>query len=122
MLLRMLDLKVANHDDRGLREQLEAREQNLTALQGASPAGARPAEHAGARRQLADVGLEAQRAQAAGRRWPSATRRCAQRDQFYNEFERKNQHILYLERLLQGIEAGRVFQVTRRASRLLGRK
>ena len=34
MLLRLLDLKVANHDDRGLREQLEAREQNLTALQG----------------------------------------------------------------------------------------
>jgi SAM-dependent methyltransferase len=128
MLLRMLDLKVANHDDRGLREQLEAREQNLTALQGRVGLLERDLLSTQAHADNLQRSLEAQSAQTQAalaerdRALAERDQALAQRDQFYNEFERKNQHILYLERLLQGIEAGRVFQVTRRASRLLGRK
>jgi chaperonin cofactor prefoldin len=33
----------------------------------------------------------------------------------------KDQHILYLERLLQGVESGRVFRLTRALARFLGR-
>ena len=121
MLLRMLDLKVANHDDRGLREQLQAREQNLTALQGRVGLLERDLLSTQAHADNLQRSLEAQRAQTQAA-LAERDQALAQRDQFYGEFERKNQHILYLERLLQGIEAGRVFQVTRRASRLLGRK
>ncbi|HUS15253.1 MAG TPA: methyltransferase domain-containing protein, partial [Chloroflexia bacterium] len=34
LLLRLFDLKVANHEDRALREQLEHRDRNITALTG----------------------------------------------------------------------------------------
>ena len=37
------------------------------------------------------------------------------------ERKSKDEHILYLERLLQGIEAGRVMRLTRSISRFLGR-
>ena len=37
------------------------------------------------------------------------------------EQKSKNEHITYLEKLLQGIEAGRVMRLTRAISRFLGR-
>ena len=50
---------------------------------------------------------------------------AAERHQFIAriqaDLEQKNQHIVYLEQLLQKIEAGRVLRVTRSVNRLLGK-
>lgn len=144
-LLRMLDLKVANHDDRALREQLEHRERHITGMEGRIALLERELQgvqaHAGNQqaiieRQRAELGdaaavaAELARVQAANADLTTQRDKViAERDRVYEDhlrlaadLERKNQHILYLERLLQGIEAGRVFKLTRNAARLLGRK
>ena len=151
-LLRMLDLKVANHDDRALREQLEHRERHITGMEGRIALLERELQgvqvHAGNQQAIIDrlraelstaaaTASELARAQAANaeliaerdKMIADRDKVIADRDRLYEDhvrlaadLERKNQHILYLERLLQGIEAGRVFKLTRSAARLLGRK
>ncbi|HMA32866.1 MAG TPA: methyltransferase domain-containing protein, partial [Chloroflexia bacterium] len=139
LLLRLLDLKVANHEDRGLREQLQLRDQNVASLQG--KVGLLERDLAGAEGHAANLqqiiaGLQGDLAAAAQAQRVALAEAAAQKEQLYAdhlrlaaeqqrlaaELDRKTEHILYLERLLQGIEAGRVFQLTRSASRLLGRK
>jgi SAM-dependent methyltransferase len=137
-LLRMLDLKVANHDDRALREQLEHRERHIVGLEGKIALLERELQstqiHAGNLQTIIDqlrsdlsaaagVAMELARAQAANADLTMARERLYEDHmRLAADLERKNQHILYLERLLQGIEAGRVFKLTRNAARLLGRK
>ncbi|MGI8586982.1 MAG: methyltransferase domain-containing protein [Chloroflexia bacterium] len=136
LLLRLLDLKVANHEDQSLREQLGLREQNATALEG--KVGLLERELLDARTHGSNLRgtldqlnstIVAERASTAQAHSAERERLIAERERVSEErartaaeVERKDQHILYLERLLQGVEAGRVFKLTRTASRLLGRK
>lgn len=146
LLLRLIDLKVANHEDRGLREQIEHRQLEIASLQGQvglldrdllmanTNITALQAVNESLRTQMAEsqahianlgAATAAERAQLIAER----EQLIAERDRVFGEYTRleteighKNQHILYLERLLQGIQAGRVFRLTRTAARLLGRK
>ncbi len=138
LLLRLLDLKVANHEDRGLREQLQLRDVNLASMEGKVGLLERDLEstrgHAAnlermlteARREL--TALQADHAAALQARQDlidlkaTNARLAEEHGRLVHDVEQKNQHILYLEQLLQGIEAGRVFRLTRTAARLLGRK
>ena len=55
----------------------------------------------------------------------SATAPAASKEEevvrYIEDLKSKDEHILYLEKLLQGIESGRVFRLTRTFSRFLGR-
>jgi hypothetical protein len=152
LLLRLLDLRVANHEDRALREQLIMREVQATALEGKT--GMLERDLAEARGHITNLqaGIESLRAPAeayiaeqqarvtlrdemdrlrderdslrAARDMAVSERErvSAEYQRASAELDRKNAHILYLERLLGGIQAGRVFRLTRTAARLLGRK
>lgn len=124
VLMSMLDLKTANHEDRLLREQMERRDKHIAGME--------------TRIALQDVHITSQEAHVA-----SLTEELEQTRQEYSgyraqmatEFDNKqryiarleqeqrnkDEHILYLEKLLQGIEAGRVMRLTRTLSRFLGR-
>ena len=152
LLLRLLDLKVANHDDQALREQLHLREINVAAMEGrigllerdllstqshAANLQTQLQEAQGHITNLQTIGGQLRRElEVAGQAQTELARlqaehaeTSAERHRIYTAYteavaqvEQKNQHILYLERLLQGIESGRVFRMTRQAARLLGRK
>jgi len=152
LLLRLFDLRVANHEDRGLREQLTRRELQASALEGKTGLLDRDLHEARGHITNLQAIVETLRGQVAGlsaeqaahqalqgrhqalvtERTQALTERAqalADRDRIYAEhlrvvaeMERKTAHILYLERLLGGIQAGRVFRATRTVTRLLGRK
>ena len=113
VLMTLLDLKTANHEDRLLRQQLEARDRHI----------------AGMEQRLAVLDLQLDRAHHDLQQMDEMNRELASKDQHIanlesrltNELRTKDEHILYLERLLQGIEQGRVLRLTRRVSRLLGK-
>jgi hypothetical protein len=106
LLMTMLDLKVANHEDRLLREQMEARDKHIAAME--------------TRIDLQDR---------ANQDLEDSMARLREEHEKYEKYiarleaeqKDKNEHILYLERLLQGIEAGRVMRLTRTFARFLGR-
>jgi hypothetical protein len=106
VLMTLLDLKTANHEDRLLREQIEARDRHI----------------AGMEQRLAVLDLQLDRANHDLQRLDQLTKEMAAKDEHItNELRAKDEHILYLEKLLQGIEQGRVLRLTRRVSRLLGK-
>jgi hypothetical protein len=131
LLMGLLNLKTANHEDRLLREQIESREKNIAALE--------------QKIALQDIAID--RYSVEMDRYADSTATLQERIDhldaharniqaaFNKEFESqkayigrleadlmsKDEHILYLERLLQGIESGRVFRLTRALSRFLGR-
>lgn len=124
VLMTMLDLKTANHEDRLLREQMEARDRHIMAME--------------QRVAIMDIQLDRanhdleqmQELLAQARDLSDALQRSiAAKDvhitnltaRLESEIRSKDEHILYLEKLLQGIEAGRVLRLTRRISRLLGK-
>ncbi len=82
LLMSMIDLKIANHEDRKLRERLDQANRQILTQQ---------------------------------REWEIKYARLEE------ELNSKNQHILYLEKLLQDIESGRVLRLTRSIARFLGR-
>ena len=113
VLMTLLDLKTANHEDRLLREQLEARDRHI----------------AGMEQRMAVLDLQLDRATHDLKQLDELQREMAAKDlhitnlesRLANELRTKDEHILYLEKLLEGIERGRVLRLTRRVSRLLGR-
>jgi hypothetical protein len=124
VLMNLLNLKSANHEDRLLREQMERRDRHIAAME--------------TRSALQDVQNQTLRDQAArledhARALEEHVRavELSYKDEFAgqaayigrleSDLKSKDEHILYLERLLQGIEAGRVFRLTRSVSRLLKR-
>lgn len=92
LLMSMIDLKVANHEDRKLRAQMERRDRHIAGLE----------------EQV--YSLEAQK-----RNLELYSTRLEA------EQQSKNEHILYLEKLLQNIQSGRVLRLTRSVARFLGR-
>lgn len=152
VLMTLLDLKTANHEDRRLREQIEARDRHVASMEQrvaimdmqldrANHDLQQMAElqkvidelHQNIQQGIVDrqqsiddmqqsidelqqirhelqLGIEAK-----DRHIANLTTRLE------TEVRSKDEHILYLEKLLQGIEAGRVLRLTRRVSRLIGR-
>jgi uncharacterized protein involved in exopolysaccharide biosynthesis len=126
LLLRLFDLQIANHQDAGLREQLEHRDRHILALEDKvayleSHLVAMPTLQAEvARLQGRDAEATALRA-ALEQESALADERHQIITRLQPDLEQKNQHIVYLEQLLQKIEAGRVLRLTRSVSRLLGK-
>ncbi len=106
ILMTMLDIKTANHEDRKLREQIERRDRHIQGLE--------------TRLDLQQAELERMRAEMDLQR-----AEMLRKDEYVRRLEQdirhKDEHILYLEKLLQDIEAGRVMRLTRAISRFLGR-
>jgi predicted RNase H-like nuclease (RuvC/YqgF family) len=113
VLMTLLDLKTANHEDRLLREQLEARDRHVAAME----------------QRVAVLDLQLDRANHDLKQLDELQRELSSKDlhianlesRLANELRTKDEHILYLEKLLEGIERGRVLRLTRRISRLIGR-
>ncbi len=106
ILMTMLDLKTANHENRKLREQIERRELHIQGLETRLDLQRAELERAKAEMDLMRAEML---------RKDDYARRLEQ------DISSKDEHILYLEKLLQGIEAGRVMRLTRAISRFLGR-
>jgi len=125
VLMSLLNLKVAKHEDRLLREQMERRDQHIAGME--------------TRIALMDVELERARAERLGLMEDSKLKdehirnmQAAYEAEFSSQkayisrlegdVKAKDEHILYLEKLLQGIQSGRVFRMTSNFSRFLGRR
>jgi hypothetical protein len=133
LLLRLFDLQVANHEDARLREQLEHRDRHIAGLQEqAAIAASVPRlndEIWTLRLQLQAMTTDRDRLSGEVSHLGAALEQemaaAQERHQFIArlqaDLEQKNQHILYLEQLLQKIESGRVLRMTRNVNRLLGR-
>ncbi|MDQ3928624.1 MAG: methyltransferase domain-containing protein [Chloroflexota bacterium] len=106
VLMTLLDLKTANHEDRLLREQIEARDRHIAAME----------------QRMAILDIQLDRANQALKEMEAKDLHIANLEsRLTNELRTKDEHILYLEKLLEGIEQGRVLRLTRRVSRLLGK-
>lgn len=117
VLMEMLNLKLSNHEDRLLREQIERRDRHIAGME--------------QRIALQEVEINRLRTELEDLRDSSRQIRDAHEAEFVKhadyiarleqERQDKDEHILYLEKLLQGIESGRVMRLTRSISRFLGR-
>ncbi len=115
VLMNLLNLKAANHEDRLLRDQMERRDRHIAGLE--------------TRVATQDIQIETLNAQVAKLEEHIRILEATYKEEFANQgayiqrleedVKSKDEHILYLERLLKGIEAGRVFRVTRTVSRFL---
>lgn len=138
ILMQMFDLKIANHEDRLLREQMDRRDKHIAGMETRIAVIQGSHDRLGdhnralhdANRTLHEANQELHEAK---RQTEAAMEQM--RWQYDAEFARhedyiarleseqrvKDEHILYLERLLQGIESGRVMRLTRAVARFLGR-
>jgi 2-polyprenyl-3-methyl-5-hydroxy-6-metoxy-1,4-benzoquinol methylase len=124
LLMSLLNLKTANHEDRLLRDQIEAREKNIAALEQKVALqdielDRRENDIGGLQERVEQLEAHAGNIQAAFTKEFDSQKTYIERLQV--DLQSKDEHILYLERLLQGIESGRVFRLTRKLSRFLGR-
>jgi hypothetical protein len=110
LLMSLIDLKVANHEDRALRAQMDRRDKHITGMEGKLDL-------------LEDQKAELESTLQELRNTYEVEFKKHEEYMSRLEEERKSkdEHILYLERLLQGIESGRVMRLTRSISRFLGR-
>jgi 2-polyprenyl-3-methyl-5-hydroxy-6-metoxy-1,4-benzoquinol methylase len=123
-LMSMLNLKLNNHENLKLRAQMERRDRHIAGLE-------RKVEILESQVDQREIELEAQRDHSRDLQ----TLMAQTREAFGTEFEKqadyiarlekdlggKDEHIRYLEQLLQGIESGRVMRLTRALSRFLGK-
>ena len=144
LLLRLFDLQIANHQDAGLREQLEHRDRHVLGLEDkiayleshlasasataqAVPALQQDVAHLNDELWRMRLELRALEAEATQMRAALEQERTEAEERHHfiariqADLEQKNEHIVYLEQLLQKIEAGRVLRVTRSVNRLLGK-
>ncbi len=113
VLMGMLNLKIANHEDFLLREQMERRDKHIMGLETRINLNENEIERLRTEREMMLAEREAIKVELLNR-----DSYVARLDE---EQRNKDEHILYLEKLLQGIEAGRVMRLTRTISRFLGR-
>jgi hypothetical protein len=142
VLMSLLNLKAANHEDRLLREQMEHKDKNIADMQtlivtrdlqldaqrGRSDAllQASSAQINALKDQLETSNKEIANLQEHVRNIEAAYKEEFGKQKAYiarleEDRQSKDEHILYLERLLKGIEAGRVFRLTRTITRLIKR-
>jgi hypothetical protein len=124
LLMGLIDLKVANHEDRKLREQMERRDKHISGMEG------KIALLEGTIKQLQasisqhedqKLEMEGKMQQQRGIYDAEFKKHEAYINRLEEERRAKDEHILYLERLLQGVESGRVMRLTRTIARFLGR-
>ena len=123
-LMAMLNLKLNNHEDYKLREQMERRDRHIAGLE--------------QKVAILDMQLDQRNIELHSQKDHSRdleTLISQTRDAYTTEFEQqaayisrleedvrgKDDHIRYLETLLQGIESGRVMRLTRALSRFVGK-
>src|SRR5207249_12098059 len=119
------------HEDRRLREQLEARDKHISGMEARVALLDAELHHLAEHDRFLveqNHALDAQnRSLGAMLKQQQETHEAefakhrAYIARLEEEQQSKNEHILYLEKLLQGIEAGRVMRLTRALSRFLGR-
>jgi hypothetical protein len=129
--MAMLNLKLNNHEDYKLREQMERRDRHIAALE--------------QKAAILDLQLDQRKSELFALNGELQTQKehshnlqavlSETRDAYSTEFEKqaayisrleedvrgKDEHIRYLETLLQGIESGRVMRLTRALSRFVGK-
>jgi len=108
VLMNLLNLKSGNHEDYLLRQQMERRDKNIAGLENLI-ATLRP--------QVSELQAHIVNVQS-GYEAEFASQR-AYIARLESEVQSKDEHILYLEKLLQGLQSGRVFRLTRSMSRFL---
>ncbi|MEP6774282.1 MAG: methyltransferase domain-containing protein [Chloroflexota bacterium] len=108
VLINLLNLKSSNHEDRQLREQMERRDKHIAGLENLA-ATLRP--------QVSELQTHIVNVQT-GYETEFASQK-AYIGRLEDEVKSKDEHILYLEKLLQGLQSGRVFRLTRSMSRFL---
>ena len=113
VLMSLLNLKAANHEDRLLREQMERRDRHIAGME--TRTALLNAHIETLTSQLARLEEHVRNAEAA------FTTQGMYIARLEDDLKSKDEHILYLERLLKGIESGRVFRLTRSLSRFLKR-
>jgi SAM-dependent methyltransferase len=124
LLLSLLNLKTANHEDRLLREQIANRDRHIAQLEQKSALqdvelDRRDVANRSMRDEIETLNAHVGNIQAAfNKEFESQKAYIARLE---SDVTSKDEHIAYLERLLQGIESGRVFRTTRAISRFLGR-
>jgi hypothetical protein len=125
VLMSLLNLKTANHEDRLLREQMDRRDKHIAGMEtriALQNVEINRLEGESQSRSLHATQLE----EHVGNLQASYTAEFASQKSYIDRLEAdvksKDEHILYLEKLLQGIESGRVFRLTRTFSRFLGRR
>jgi 2-polyprenyl-3-methyl-5-hydroxy-6-metoxy-1,4-benzoquinol methylase len=130
-LMTMLNLKLNNHEDGKLREQMERRDQHIAALE--QKVAILDIQVDQRKSEVFALNGELQTHKEHGQNLETVLSQT--RDAFTTEFEKqaeyisrleedvrgKDEHIRYLENLLQGIESGRVMRLTRALSRFLGK-
>jgi len=117
VLMGMLNLKLSNHEDRLLREQIEHRDKHISGMEGriALLNGEldRTSEHAS--------NLETMLVQVRQAYETEFAKQAEYIARLEQDRQSKDEHVRYLEKLLEGIESGRVMRLTRTISRFLGR-
>jgi len=124
VLMEMLNLKLSNHENFLLREQMERRDRHISGMEGRIALLEGELERAGEQIDRSNEharNLETLLAQTREAFDAEDARQAAYIARLEEENNSKNDHILYLERLLQGIQSGRVMRYTRAISRFLGR-
>jgi hypothetical protein len=149
LLMEMLNLKLSNHEDRQLREQLERRDKHIAEMEQRialldvrldlkevdlrALTAAREADNRTLSASLEETRSELERykehahnleviaSQIRETYQAEIDKQAAYAATLEESSRRKDDHILYLEKLLQGIESVRVMRLTRSISRFLGR-
>jgi septal ring factor EnvC (AmiA/AmiB activator) len=118
VLMTLLNLKISNHEDRQLRDQMERRDKHIAAME--TKIALQDVDNQKLTMHIAQLEQHIANIEAA------YTTEFANQKSYINRLQEdvksKDEHILYLEKLLQGIESGRVFRLTRTFSRFLGRR
>jgi len=108
VLMNLLNLKSGNHEDRKLREQMERRDKHIAGLEN---------QIATLRPQVSELQAHIVNVQNGYETEFASQKTYIAR--LEDEVKSKDEHILYLEKLLQGLQSGRVFRLTRSMSRFL---
>lgn len=136
VLMSLLNLKSGNHEDHLLREQMERRDKHIAGMETKivtqdiqldmrrAELEGKQAEVAGLQKQVSagesiKHNLETHIANVQASYEAEFANQKAYITRLESDVKAKDEHILYLEKLLQGLQSGRVFRVTRSVSRFL---
>ena len=122
VLMSLLNLKSGNHEDHLLREQMERRDKHIAGMETKIVTqdiqiATQDIQAATLRDQLSE--LEAHIVNVRTGYESEFASQKAYITRLESDVKAKDEHILYLEKLLQGLQSGRVFRVTRSVSRFL---
>jgi SAM-dependent methyltransferase len=115
VLINLLNLKSANHEDFLLRQQMERRDKHIAGME--TLIATKDLQSAAVRTQLSELETHLVNVQT-GYETEFASQK-AYIARLEADLKAKDEHILYLEKLLQGLQSGRVFRATRSLSRFL---